>query len=140
AQGATVFASQPLLREISEPIDAVYTWVDGSDPQWLQRKADNTGDSDLEPVVRAANDARYASRDELKYSLRSLEMYANWIRHIYIVTDQQIPPWLDLSHPKITIVDHKEIFADTSVLPVFNSRAIESQLHNIPGLSEHYLY
>ncbi|NLA66383.1 MAG: UDP-N-acetylglucosamine-lysosomal-acetylglucosaminephosphotransferase, partial [Leucobacter sp.] len=46
----------------------------------------------------------------------------------------------DTSHPKITVVDHREIFADSSVLPVFNSHAIESQLHHIAGLSEHYLY
>src|SRR5699024_9900015 len=73
-------------------------------------------------------------------SLRSLEMYANWIRHIYIVTDNQVPHWLDTSHPRITIIDHTEVFADSTVLPVYNSHAIESQLHHIPELSEHYLY
>ncbi|RRR95500.1 stealth conserved region 3 domain-containing protein, partial [Glycomyces terrestris] len=39
----------------------------------------------------------------------------------------------------VRIVDHAEIFADPSVLPVFNSQAIEAQLHRIPGLSDRYL-
>ena len=37
-------------------------------------------------------------------------------------------------------MDHRDIFADASALPVFNSHAIESQLHRIPGLSERYVY
>ena len=38
---------------------------------------------------------------ELRYSLRSVEKYAPWVRNIYIVTNGQIPYWLDLSHPRI---------------------------------------
>lgn len=130
----------PLLREVTEPIDMVYTWVDGSDPAWLQRKAESMTGGDSTPHHMAANSSRFTSHDELRYSLRSVEMYADWVRHIYIVTDQQTPRWLDTSHPKITMVDHRDIFTDTSVLPVFNSRALESQVHHIPGLSEHYLF
>lgn len=130
----------PLIRRVVEPVDMVYTWVDGSDPKWLFRKAQYTGDDPGLLDVEVGGDARYANNDELRYSLRSVEMYANWVRHIYIVTDNQIPNWLDTSHPKITIVDHRDIFSDRSVLPVFNANAIESQLHHIPGLSEHYVY
>ncbi|RRR97690.1 stealth conserved region 3 domain-containing protein, partial [Glycomyces terrestris] len=39
----------------------------------------------------------------------------------------------------VRIVDHAEIFADPSVLPVFSSHAIATQLHRIPGLADHYL-
>jgi hypothetical protein len=31
-----------------------------------------------------------AGRDELRYSLRSLEMYMPWFRHVYIVTNGQV--------------------------------------------------
>ncbi len=131
----------PLLMQVTEPIDVVYTWVDGSDPLWLERKQAALSWTDVSAFHEsAASPSRYSSRDELKYSLRSVEMYANWVRHIYIVTDGQIPPWVDAAHSKITIVDHKEIFSDCEGLPVFNSHAIESQLHRIPGLSEKYLY
>jgi hypothetical protein len=51
----------------------------------------------------------------------------------------QRPSWL-ADHPKISIVSHKDIFPDASVLPTFNSHAIESCLHRIEGLSENFLY
>lgn len=131
----------PLMDEIREPIDVVYTWVDGNDPAWLARKAAATDGADLSEINSTATVAsRFADRNELKYSLRSLEMYAPWVNHVYVVTDQQRPDWLVDAHPRLTIVDHKDIFTDPSVLPVYNSHAIESQLHHIPGLSDRYLY
>ena len=33
---------------------------------------------------------RFRDNDELKYSLRGLEMYAPWIRNVYIVTNGQV--------------------------------------------------
>ena len=50
---------------------------------------------------------RYRDNQELKYSLRSLYRYAPWIRHIYIVTNGQIPSWLNMDHPRISIVTHE---------------------------------
>ena len=134
-------AARRTLFQVREPVDIVYTWVDGSDPAWLQRKAKCLGDQqDLGVNLSATHESRYTSHDELKYSLRSVAMFAGWANKIYIVTDGQVPAWLDTSHPKIQVVDHAEIFTDPSVLPVFNSHAIESQIHHIPGLSERYLY
>ncbi|MFF0787869.1 stealth family protein [Streptomyces spiralis] len=121
----------------SFPIDVVYTWVDGSDPHWLRQRASF---SDRPYHEEAANAARYLSRDELRYSLRSLHLYAPWVRNIYLVTADQTPEWLNTDHPRIRVVSHKEIFKDPAVLPTFNSHAIESQLHHIDGLSEHFLY
>lgn len=123
------------------PVDVVYTWVDGNDPAWQERRRAAERELDPRQVNETAiHPSRYASRDELRYSLRSLEMYANWVRRVYIVTDGQTPAWLDLDNPRVQVIDHREIFADTSVLPTFNSHAIESRLHHIPGLAEHYLY
>ncbi|NHB85135.1 hypothetical protein G7085_12315 [Tessaracoccus sp. HDW20] len=84
--------------------------------------------------------SRFTSRDELKYSLRSLDYFAPWLRRIYIVTDGQVPDWLDMLNPRIRIVDHKEIFRSTEYLPSFNSNSIISNLHHIEGLAEHYIY
>ena len=127
-----------LLSDVDFPIDVVYTWVDDSDPVWLDKyeKARQKLDSNF----KNNSSARYANNDELRYSLRSIEMFAPWVRNIYIVTDSQTPTWLDESSSRIKVVDHRDIFSDTSALPVFNSHAIESQLHHIDGLSEHYLY
>ncbi|MEV8510160.1 stealth family protein [Actinoplanes sp. NPDC051475] len=132
----------PSPDRISFPIDVVYTWVDGGDPQWQARKAAALAGNDwLGDASRLAiNDSRYASRDELRYSMRALHCFAPWVNHIYLVTDDQLPEWLDTSHPGVTVVSHREIFGDTGTLPTFNSQAIESRLHRIPGLSEHFLY
>ncbi|ADD45303.1 stealth family protein [Stackebrandtia nassauensis] len=119
------------------PVDVVYTWVDGTDAAWQRRRAECSGEV---YHVEAASDARYISRDELKYSLRSVHQNAPWVRNVYIVTDDQTPPWLNTDDPRVRVVDHREIFSDPSVLPVFNSHAIESQLHHIPGLSDQFLY
>ncbi|MDD6026391.1 MAG: stealth family protein [bacterium] len=117
-------------------IDFVYLWVDGNDPKWIAKRNACIG----EPSKDEKNcKGRYESNDELKYSLRSLEKYAPWIRKIFIVTDNQVPEWLDTTHPKIQIVDHTEIMP-AECLPCFNSVIIEHHLHKIPGLSEHFLY
>lgn len=131
----------PHLLDVTEPVDLVYTWVDGADPAWLERKLAAqrriAGAGHHEGAFTAS---RFADHDELRYSLRSVEMYANWVQHIWLVTDGQVPAWLRREHPKLTVVDHREIFADPSALPVFNSHAIESQLHHIEGLAELFLY
>ncbi|MCH5672267.1 stealth family protein [Streptomyces gilvus] len=123
--------------DIAFPVDAVYTWVDGNDPAWKQRKAQAKGEV---YHAESASDARFISRDELRYSVRSLHLFAPWIRNVYVVTDDQVPDWLREDVPGLRIATHREIFRDRSVLPVFNSHAIESQLHHIEGLAEHFLY
>lgn len=131
---------RPELLAPDFPIDVVYTWVDGSDPVLSEKREAHRPGGARTINERETGAARYTSRDELKYSLRSLEMYADFVRHVYIVTDGQTPHWLDPDAEGVTVIDHKEIFADTDALPVFNSHAIGTQLHRIPGLSEHYLY
>ena len=131
--------SHRCAEEVAFPVDVVYTWVDGSDPVHAEKRARHRGQrSDL--ASHAANVSRYTDHEELRYSLRSLQMYAPFVRNIYVVTDSQVPRWLDVSQPGITVVDHRDIFTDPSVLQVFSSRAIETQLHHIEGLSERYLY
>jgi UDP-N-acetylglucosamine-lysosomal-enzyme len=75
---------------------------------------------------------RYRDSNELKYSLRSLIRNAPWIRHIYIVTDNQVPSWLNLESGKLTLISHEDIFENKSHLPVFSSPAIEAHIHRIP--------
>lgn len=118
-------------------VDLVYLWVNGNDPEWLAKRDAFIGKTTEDSPVNCKG--RYANNDELKYSLRSIELYAPWIRKIFIVTDNQVPEWLDTSNPKIQIVDHSEILPPES-LPCFNSSLIEAFMYRIPGLSEHFLY
>lgn len=83
---------------------------------------------------------RFQDNDELKYSLRSVQMFAPWVRNIFIVTNGQLPPWLNVSHPKVRIITHEVVFTDKSHLPTFSSFAIECHLSKIPNLSEYFIY
>ncbi len=56
------------------------------------------------------------------------------------MTNGQIPAWLNLDNPRVTLVSHEEIFQDPSHLPTYSSPAIESHLHHIPGLSKKFIY
>lgn len=118
-------------------IDLVYLWVNGNDPVWRKKHDSYIGKTTEDSGKNCAG--RYAENDELMYSLRSIEKYAPWIHRIFIVTDNQVPAWLDTTNPKIRIVDHREIMSG-EILPCFNSVVIEHHLHLIPGLAEHFLY
>ncbi len=120
-------------------IDLVYLWVDGNDPVWRKKYDVCMGKKEEEGHVQETCKGRYANNDELKYSLRSIEMYAPWIRKVFIVTDNQVPAWLDSSNPRIKIIDHTEIMP-AEALPCFNSTVIEHFIYKIPGLSEYFLY
>lgn len=115
----------------------MYLWVDGNDPEWRRKRNAVIGVTHEDSGVNCKG--RYADNEELKFSLRSVELYAPWIRKIFIVTDNQTPAWLDTSHPKIQIVDHRELLPE-EMLPTFNSNVVEHVLHRIPGLSERFLY
>ncbi|XP_067998346.1 N-acetylglucosamine-1-phosphotransferase subunits alpha/beta isoform X1 [Melanerpes formicivorus] len=100
---------------------------------------------DLSSVTQSKQDedisaSRFEDNEELRYSLRSIERHAPWVRHIFIVTNGQIPSWLNLDNPRITIVTHQEIFQNVSHLPTFSSPAIESHIHRISGLSQKFIY
>ena len=134
-----VTAAVPDASETDFKVDAVYLWVDDSDPAWRQRRDDTRRRLGLKVTAEAAAAHRFRDRGELRASLRSLELYAPWIRRIFLVTDQQCPSWLDPDSPRITLVDHREIFSDPSALPSYNSHAISSQVHRIDGLASRYL-
>ncbi|MET0715853.1 MAG: stealth family protein [Mycetocola sp.] len=126
-----------LASDVSFDIDMVFSWVDGSSAEFQRARAKRmqsyvVGDGD-------DSEARFRQINELKYALRSVYMFAPWVRRIFIVTDSPRPEWL-AEHPSVTLVRSEDHFADLSVLPIHNSHAVEAQLHHIDGLAEHFLY
>jgi hypothetical protein len=115
-------------------VDVVYTWVDDSFPGYLDilRQYSKTG-HDRNPNRTRDN------IEVMKYSLRSLAVYAPFVRNIYIVSMRpQVPRWL-VQKPGLRVIHHDELL-DASVLPTFNSFAIVSSISRIPGLSDKFFY
>jgi hypothetical protein len=132
-------ATAPVTAIADFPVDIVYTWVNGTDPEYIKIRA--YWSEKLGQEKRLSMDkVRFLDNSELKLSLRSVERFLPWVRTIYIVTNNQTPKWLDTSHPKIRMVSIDDIFPDKNWTPSFNSHAIEFQLHHIPGLSENFIY
>jgi hypothetical protein len=116
------------------PIDIVYTWVDGNDFKHQELLSQYTGQ-------KLYN--RFANNNEIYYSLYSVYRFAPWTRNIFIVTaDYQRPNIIGLPLElisKIRFIKHSQILPKSS-LPIFQSYAIESCLHKIPDLAEHFIY
>ena len=114
-------------------IDMVFTYCDGTDPKFIEEKnqflkeKDNINNKSV----------RFININEITYSVRSVLKFIPWINMIYIITNKQIPP-VELN-PKVKIIDHTEIIPK-QYLPTFNSDVIESFIHNIPELSEIFMY
>lgn len=126
---------------LDDKIDMVYLWCDGNETAFKKRKQQylKLEDNSEQENIEAVGNLRFYDNEELKYSLRSLELYAPWINHVYIVTDRQVPKWLNTDYEKVTVVDHSEIMPQECI-PCFNSGVIEYFLPFIPNLSEKFLY
>ena len=111
------------LIPVQDGVDIVYTWVNGSDPSF--KKSFSETDLGMETNKEDIKPQRFQDFNQLKYSIRSVQMYAPWIRTIFIVTNGQHPLWLNTTTDRIRIISHEQIFTDKSDLPTFNSRAIE---------------
>ena len=119
-------------------IDAVITWVDGSDEDY-KKKIENH-------LTTSTNyKKQYLQANEIEYCVKSILKFAPFVRRIFIVTDNQKPSFNDLEDlivsNKVKIVDHKEIFKGyEKYLPTFNIRSIDAMLHRIEDLSEKFVY
>lgn len=119
------------MKEID--IDFVVTWVDDTDPEWIRLYHQYRGDEYSE------DKARYRDWNLFCYWFRAVEQYAPWVHKIYLVTNGTFPIWINKTHPKLVLVEHKD-FIPKEYLPTFNTRTIELNLHRIKGLSENFVY
>lgn len=118
-------------------VDMVFTYVNGYDPEHIKLKNKYMNDKSK----KCYPDIRTKGIDEIILSVNSVIKYIPWIRTIFIVTSNQIPPINKqlIKSGKVVIIDHETII-EKKYLPTFNSDTIESYLHNIPGLSDIFLY
>lgn len=134
-QDYSVIFNYPHESELSFDIDLVFTWVNSDDEEWQLLYKEYKPDFNSD----ATSTSRFLSRDELKYALRLWSKFGQFIHKIYIVSNCKPPLWLDLENPKVEWVYHETII-EKEFLPTFSSHAIETSLHKIPNLSNHFIY
>ncbi|MCM1597979.1 stealth family protein [Latilactobacillus sakei] len=117
-------------------IDIVVSWVNSNDPEWQERMNKQLQLMGKEQLM--IDEERYHEFGFFKYWFRSIEKFAPWINHVYVLTDRQRPDFF-IETDKVTIVDHSEVIPK-EYLPTFSSSVIELFLDRIPGLSEHFIY
>tara|TARA_B100001564_G_scaffold3821_1_gene3356 strand:+ start:2166 stop:3113 length:948 start_codon:yes stop_codon:yes gene_type:complete len=115
----------------SFPIDVVITWVDTTDEAWIKRY-ENTLKKPFKRSERWSPDSAPPD-SELSLCLKLIRKNMKWVRNVFIVTQQQTPECITKNE---ILIDHSEMGLGL----VFNSLAIETSLHKIPGLSEHFIY
>ncbi|KAJ3435524.1 hypothetical protein M0812_19712 [Anaeramoeba flamelloides] len=111
-----------LQEEGEDKIDMVYTW----------------GGVMKEMSIR--NRYNY----ELQFSLRAVHKYLPWINKIYILAnpDTDYPYWLksqDEIGDKIVFLNRCQFFENPEHCPTYNSFAVYSIAHKIPGLSNKFI-
>jgi len=121
-----------------EKIDAVITWVDGSEPDYQRKLKEYLTDNNT--LKR-----QYFQANEINLCVASIVKYAPFIRKIFIVTDKQRPNLDNIKHlvtlDKVEIIDHEEIFRENKdCLPTFNIRSIDALLFKIKNLSDKFIY
>ena len=121
-----------------EKIDAVITWVDGSEPNYKLKLEENLKNKKI--INR-----QYLQANEIDLCVASIIKFAPFIRKIFIVTDKQRPNLKTVKHlvslNKVEIIDHEEIFRDNiDCLPSFNIRSIDALLFKIKNLSDKFIY
>jgi hypothetical protein len=108
-----------------------------NDPEWQKSFAAHSGK--IDNSKNEVSVARFRDHGLLKYWFRGVEKFTPWVRKVHFVTCGQRPEWLNIHHPKLQLVDHKDYIPE-KFLPVFNSSLIEIYLHKIPALAEHFVY
>ena len=125
-------------------IDAVILWVNGNDDKH-KIKISNYVDNKSEISLTKFR-TRFDQVNEIKFTIDSILKFAPYIENIHIITDEQTPEFLEKIdnndyYKKVSIVDHKVVFKDfEQFLPTFNCRPIETCMHRVPGLAEHFIY
>lgn len=119
-----------------EKIDYVLTYVDNTDPEWIEQNIKVSARFGRKYIP---NGVRYRDWGTLRYVFRGLEENMPWINNVYIIVERptQVPVWLNTNTVKV--IYHNQIIPK-QFLPTYNSNSIELFMYRIPTLSERFIY
>ena len=115
-------------------IDAVITYVDSFDENWIKSYCSYV----KKPLDIVQN--RFRSYECLDLQIKLIRKYMRFINNIFVVVSNESQISKDIKKlPKVHIVLHSEIIPG-QYLPCFNSCVIEMHLGNIKELSDKFIY
>eukprot|EP00485_Elphidium_margaritaceum_P014900 CAMPEP_0202723900 /NCGR_PEP_ID=MMETSP1385-20130828/169291_1 /ASSEMBLY_ACC=CAM_ASM_000861 /TAXON_ID=933848 /ORGANISM="Elphidium margaritaceum" /LENGTH=159 /DNA_ID=CAMNT_0049389279 /DNA_START=17 /DNA_END=492 /DNA_ORIENTATION=- len=115
-------------------VDIVYLWANSSDTAYQRLR----WSFEKEYGKASSSWANTQDNGELLLSMRAVFKFLprSWLGNVYLVTTQgQRPQWLNPEHSQIHIVSDAEILGNAS----FNSHALYSRLHRIPGIARYFV-
>lgn len=120
-------------------IDLVLFYEDNTDPEY-QRLREIYIRNKCPVLEQDIREKRVFSNNEnLKYFLRSVEEHLKFIRNVYIITNSQLPSWLNYKKERVQILSYRTI-VPYSMLPTFNYNIIENYFVNIPDIADRFIY
>ena len=120
-------------------IDLVVAYVNNQDFIWRNTFISYCQKHNLHEKIVELLGSRYGGLTFIYDLLKLANNNMPWINKIYLLVSnkEQIIP--SLLPPNVELVTHEQ-FIPYQFLPTFNSCTIEMFLHNIKGLSEHFIY
>ncbi len=119
-------------------IDLVVFWEDDTDIDYMRLKSVYRRNKDS--VQRDIYEKHvFKDKENLRYFLRSVEKHLKFIRNIFIITNYELPSWINVCDRRIKPLSYRTIIP-FNILPTFNYSVIENFLVNIPDLSDRFLY
>lgn len=113
-------------------IDFVVPLVFPDDKEWQESYLNSKA-----CICNAVDNVRFRSWGTEELLIKCVEKFMPWVNtiHILLAQESQYKDWMKPYH----IVYHRD-FIPQHLLPCFNVCTFEMFLHNIPNLSEHFIY
>ena len=115
------------------------SWMDPYDDNWRREKAKYWAIEINDPDYDPNQVARFRDWDNFHFWFRAVEKFAPWVHKFYLVTWDTIPKWLNTEHPKVEVIHDRDIIPN-GFAPAFGPNPMETNLHRIPGISEHFVF
>jgi hypothetical protein len=135
---------QNVTGDIPFDIDVYVTTVDGNDPLYLKKMEQRISEERWGTNAESTGKRRINDYGEIRLLLDSIEYNMPWVRYVHLcVHDDQTPAWVKdtaFFRKKIIVHEHSSYFDNDITLPTFNSFVIDTQVKNVPGLAEHFIF
>lgn len=120
-------------------VDLVVPFVNNREKVWLKTHEEYCSKHKKDGLCTETQSVRFDDLGFFRFMLEGVKKFMPFIRKVHLIVSniEQVPSYVDTT--KINIVLHKDIIPP-KFLPTFNSTTIEMFIHNIPDLTEHFIY